>query len=60
MESSASEGTTDLGTLLESTLTLSRGLETLYSEHEVLLEALGGSGEPSQTSLDSSQGERER
>ena len=61
MESSASEGTTDLGTLLESTLTLSRGLETLYSEHEVLLEALGGgSGEPSQTSLDSSQGKRER
>lgn len=31
----------DLGALLESTLTLTRGLETLYSEHEVLLQALG-------------------
>ena len=58
MDSSASEGTgsPDLGALLESTLTLSRGLETLYSEHEVLLEALGESGEPSQTSLVSSEG----
>lgn len=35
------QGGEDLGALLESTLTLSRGLETLYSEHEVLLEALG-------------------
>lgn len=38
MESESGE---DLGALLESTLTLSRGLETLYSEHEVLLQALG-------------------
>lgn len=36
-----SESGEDLGALLESTLTLSRGLETLYSEHEVLLQALG-------------------
>lgn len=36
-----SESDEDLGALLESTLTLSRGLETLYSEHEVLLQALG-------------------
>lgn len=59
MDSSpSSEGTVtaDLGALLESTMTLSRGLETLYSEHEVLLEALGASGETSKTSLDSSQG----
>lgn len=37
----------DLGALLESTLTLSRGLETLYSEHKVLLETLGEGGEAS-------------
>ena len=37
MESEEGE---DLATLLESTLNLSEGLETLYSEHEVLLEAL--------------------
>ena len=58
MDSSASEGAgsgADLGVLLESTMTLSRGLETLYSEHEVLLEALGAGGETSKTSLDSSQ-----
>jgi hypothetical protein len=53
--SSESTVTADLGALLESTMTLSRGLETLYSEHEVLLEALGASGE---TSLDSSTGRK--
>ena len=43
MESSASSesGGENLGTVLESTLTLSRGLQTLYSEHEALLEAIG-------------------
>ena len=44
MESAAPESGEDLGALLESTLTLSRGLETLYSEHEALLEALGEDG----------------
>ena len=61
MDSSASSESTvtaDLGALLESTMTLSRGLETLYSEHEVLLEALGASGETSKTSLDSSTGRK--
>ncbi|CAI8037464.1 Kinesin light chain 1 [Geodia barretti] len=63
MDSSASSESTvtaDLGALLESTMTLSRGLETLYSEHEVLLEALGASGETSKTSLDSSTVESEK
>lgn len=30
----------DLASLLESTVNISKGLETLYSEHEALLEAL--------------------
>ena len=30
----------DLTNLLESTVNISKGLETLYSEHEALLEAL--------------------
>lgn len=42
MESEEGE---DLASLLESTLNLSEGLETLYSEHEVLLEALREEGE---------------
>ena len=44
MEAAITESGEDLGALLESTLTLSRGLETLYSEHEALLEALGEDG----------------
>lgn len=53
----------DLGTLLESTLTLSRGLETLYSEHKVLLEALGEDSDSSKKTeplLDSSYSKAER
>ena len=53
----------DLGSLLESTLTLSRGLETLYSEHKVLLEALGEDSEsPKKTErdLEGSHGKVER
>ena len=42
-------GGEDLASLLESTFTLSRGLETLYSEHEVLLEALGEEDRESET-----------
>lgn len=49
MESPSTSGE-DLGALLESTLTLSRGLETLYNEHEVLLEALAEDGRDSSRS----------